>query len=222
MANWEHCPEVEYDPMWLGGIWWFRGTRLPIFFLFRHLANGGTVDGFAAWYGLNKDEIVAVLDHEAQRERRRRQSPLVRWSTKAGTGITLPKSNRNVSWIAIWYLFSSVIPIATFGQAMTLGKCQSFHPALIALWVAHIFVIEWIRGDNPANRKFSGLLIAIGSLASAYLWAAKDAGADPSDPTIAWLLTAIFGIPAVFFIALPVAAVIGSVILPAMFRSVER
>ena len=64
--HWLSCPAVERAPGRCGGAWVFRKTRIPVHHLFDHLSEGGSVDEFVTNLpGLSKDDVRAVLKHEA-------------------------------------------------------------------------------------------------------------------------------------------------------------
>ena len=63
MADWEHCRAVERDPDRLGGVWVFRGTRVPVSALFENLKDGASVEQFLEWFpGVDGWKVQAVLD----------------------------------------------------------------------------------------------------------------------------------------------------------------
>jgi uncharacterized protein (DUF433 family) len=65
--DWTTCQAVERDPEKVGGIWIFRGTRVPVSALFENLEGGATVDEFLKWFpGVTKAQIDAVLEHAAR------------------------------------------------------------------------------------------------------------------------------------------------------------
>ena len=67
MADWEHCRAVERDPDRLGGVWVFRGTRVPVSALFENLKDGASVEQFLEWFpGVDGWKVQAVLDHEVK------------------------------------------------------------------------------------------------------------------------------------------------------------
>lgn len=66
MANWQHCPVVERDNDQDGGLWVFKGTSVPLYQLYDHLAAGGTVDSFAEQCGVDAARAEAALRHEAR------------------------------------------------------------------------------------------------------------------------------------------------------------
>lgn len=43
------CPAVERDPQRLGGIWVFRGTRIPVSALFENLEDSAQISQFLEW-----------------------------------------------------------------------------------------------------------------------------------------------------------------------------
>jgi uncharacterized protein (DUF433 family) len=65
--DWTTCQAVERDPQKVGGVWIFRGTRVPVSALFENLEGGATVDEFLKWFpGVTKAQIDAVLEHAAR------------------------------------------------------------------------------------------------------------------------------------------------------------
>lgn len=66
-SSWNECSAVEQHPNVVSGAWVFRGTRVPIRALFENLRDGATIDEFLNWFpGVTRDQVAAVLDHEAQ------------------------------------------------------------------------------------------------------------------------------------------------------------
>jgi uncharacterized protein (DUF433 family) len=67
MNDWQNVAAVERSPDIMSGTWVFRGTRVPVAALFENLREGATIDDFLAWFpGVTREQVVAVLDHEAQ------------------------------------------------------------------------------------------------------------------------------------------------------------
>jgi uncharacterized protein (DUF433 family) len=67
MTDWSACPSVDRNPNVVSGAWVFRGTRVPIRALFENLRDGATIDEFLDWFpGVSREQVLAVLDHEAQ------------------------------------------------------------------------------------------------------------------------------------------------------------
>ena len=67
MLDWSTCPEVERDAAKLGGVWVFRGTRVPVSALFENLEGGATVEQFLAWFpGVIRSQVDGVLEHAAR------------------------------------------------------------------------------------------------------------------------------------------------------------
>ena len=65
MTNWEECDAVERHPNKVSGTWVFRGTRVPVYTLFKNLKDGASVEQFLEWFpGVEGWEVEAVLDHE--------------------------------------------------------------------------------------------------------------------------------------------------------------
>ena len=65
MANWQHCPAVERANEQNGGLWVFKGTDVPLYRLYEHLAAGGTVSSFAQQCSLGAKQAMAALNYEA-------------------------------------------------------------------------------------------------------------------------------------------------------------
>ena len=71
MTDWNTCPAVERSPKKISGAWAFTGTRVPVYALFENLAGGATIDKFVEWFpGVDKQQVRAVLEHEARALRR--------------------------------------------------------------------------------------------------------------------------------------------------------
>jgi uncharacterized protein (DUF433 family) len=64
MMDWTTCPALERDPEKLGGVWIFKGTRVPVSALFSNLEGGATVDEFLEWFpGVSREQVNSVLEH---------------------------------------------------------------------------------------------------------------------------------------------------------------
>jgi uncharacterized protein (DUF433 family) len=50
MKQWQTLDAVERDAGRVGGVWVFRGTRVPVSALFENLRDGATVDEFLEWF----------------------------------------------------------------------------------------------------------------------------------------------------------------------------
>ena len=62
VMDWSCCQAVDRNPAKVGGVWCFRGTRLPVASLFEHLDRGSTVDEFIEWFpGVRPELIHEVL-----------------------------------------------------------------------------------------------------------------------------------------------------------------
>ena len=69
-GHWETSPEVERDPLKVGGAWVFRGTRVPVAALFENLREGASVHDFLVWFpGVRRSQVESVLEHEARAAR---------------------------------------------------------------------------------------------------------------------------------------------------------
>ncbi len=64
MLDWSRCPAVERVPGKVGGVWLFKGTRVPVRALFENLEDGARVDDFLDWFpGVTREHVGAVLTH---------------------------------------------------------------------------------------------------------------------------------------------------------------
>ena len=64
MLDWSRCPAVERIPGKVGGVWLFKGTRVPVKALFENLEHGARVDEFLEWVpGVTREQVGSVLAH---------------------------------------------------------------------------------------------------------------------------------------------------------------
>jgi uncharacterized protein (DUF433 family) len=64
MLDWSRCPAVERVPGKVGGVWLFKGTRVPVRALFENLEDGARVDEFLEWFpGVTREQVGSVLTH---------------------------------------------------------------------------------------------------------------------------------------------------------------
>ena len=67
MLDWSRCPAVERVSGKVGGVWLFRGTRVPVRALFENLEDGARLDEFLEWFpGVTREQVVSVLAHAEQ------------------------------------------------------------------------------------------------------------------------------------------------------------
>ena len=60
--DWSLCSAVDRSPGKVGGVWCFRGTRMPLASLFEHLDGGSTVDEFLEWFpAVRREQVHEVL-----------------------------------------------------------------------------------------------------------------------------------------------------------------
>ena len=63
MLDWSQCPAVERVPGKVGGVWLFKGTRVPVSALFENLEGGARVDDFLEWFpGVTREQVDSVLE----------------------------------------------------------------------------------------------------------------------------------------------------------------
>ena len=65
MANWQHCPAVEWSGQPSGGMWVFKGTGVPLYVLYETLATGATAHDFAERFGVGVELATAALRYQA-------------------------------------------------------------------------------------------------------------------------------------------------------------
>lgn len=64
MLDWSQCPAVERVAGKVGGVWLFKGTRVPVSALFENLEAGARIDEFLEWFpGVEREQVEAVLEH---------------------------------------------------------------------------------------------------------------------------------------------------------------
>jgi uncharacterized protein (DUF433 family) len=64
MLDWSQCSAVERLPGKVGGVWLFKGTRVPVRALFENLEAGARVDEFLEWFpGVMRGQVELVLRH---------------------------------------------------------------------------------------------------------------------------------------------------------------
>lgn len=67
MLDWSECPVVESVSEKVGGVWLFKGTRVPVKALIENLEAGATVDEFLEWFpGVSREQVHSVLEHAAR------------------------------------------------------------------------------------------------------------------------------------------------------------
>ena len=171
MVNWQNCWAVEWVPDWLGGVWVFKGTRLPIRFLFEYLSAGGTVNGFAKWYGLDDANVVAVLAHGTQQLclRRPAASNIVADQYPTCTDRNEPSRKaefsasegwrgrvRSVSQVLILLTILGAVILAVFAFLAVAFEAQenTIHAALVAMCASAVLIVQpfgwvWLRTIAP-------------------------------------------------------------------------
>lgn len=64
MLSWDECSSVERLPGKVGGVWLFKGTRVPVSALFENLESGARIDEFLEWFpGVTRGQVETVLRH---------------------------------------------------------------------------------------------------------------------------------------------------------------
>ena len=64
--DWSQCPAVESIPGKRSGAWVFKDTRMPVSTVFENLESGATIDEIMEWFGVTREQVVAVLEFAAR------------------------------------------------------------------------------------------------------------------------------------------------------------
>jgi uncharacterized protein (DUF433 family) len=64
--DWAQCPAVESVPGKRSGAWVFKDTRMPVSTVFENLESGANIEEIMEWFGVTREQIVAVLDFAAR------------------------------------------------------------------------------------------------------------------------------------------------------------
>jgi uncharacterized protein (DUF433 family) len=64
--DWSQCSAVESVPGKRSGAWVFKDTRMPVSTVFENLESGASIEEIIAWFGVTREQIVAVLDFAAR------------------------------------------------------------------------------------------------------------------------------------------------------------
>jgi|SRR5271156_58234 len=64
--DWSQCPAVESVPGKRSGAWVFKDTRMPVSTVFENLESGASIEEIMEWFGVTREQIVAVLDFAAR------------------------------------------------------------------------------------------------------------------------------------------------------------
>ena len=64
MIDWSQCRAVERIPGKVGGVWLFKGTRVPVQALFENLESGARIGDFLEWFpGVTREQAESVIRH---------------------------------------------------------------------------------------------------------------------------------------------------------------
>ena len=66
ILDWSQCPAVESIPGKRSGAWVFKDTRMPVSTVFENLESGATIDEIMQWFGVTREQVVAVLEFAAR------------------------------------------------------------------------------------------------------------------------------------------------------------
>jgi uncharacterized protein (DUF433 family) len=64
--DWSQGPAVESVPGKRSGAWVFKDTRMPVSTVFENLESGASIEEIMEWFGVTREQIVAVLDFAAR------------------------------------------------------------------------------------------------------------------------------------------------------------
>ncbi len=66
VTDWKNCEAVETIRGKVGGVFLFKGTRVPVLALFQNLEDGASIDDFLEWFpGVSRSQVETVLAHAA-------------------------------------------------------------------------------------------------------------------------------------------------------------
>jgi uncharacterized protein (DUF433 family) len=64
MLDWDQCSAVERVPGKVGGVYLFKGTRVPVKAFFENIEDGARIDDFLQWFpGVTREQVEEVLAH---------------------------------------------------------------------------------------------------------------------------------------------------------------
>jgi uncharacterized protein (DUF433 family) len=66
ILDWSQCPAVESVPGKRSGAWVFKDTRMPVSTVFENLESGATIDEIMEWFGVTREQVIAVLEFAAR------------------------------------------------------------------------------------------------------------------------------------------------------------
>jgi uncharacterized protein (DUF433 family) len=66
ILDWSECPAVESVPGKRSGAWVFKDTRMPVSTVFENLESGASIEEIMEWFGVTREQIVAVLGFAAR------------------------------------------------------------------------------------------------------------------------------------------------------------
>jgi len=64
--DWSQCTAVESIPGKRSGAWVFKDTRMPVSTVFENLESGASIEEIMEWFGVTREQIVAVLEFAAR------------------------------------------------------------------------------------------------------------------------------------------------------------
>lgn len=114
-----------------------------------------------------------------------------------------------------WYSIAALIAFAAFLVPLTTaptdddptGGAGSFAP-VIALCTAAILLAEAVNAKGQQFRRIPSVFIGIGSMASAYLWIAAEAGVHPANPALLGAISLLWVVAALVTVAIPLTALV--------------
>ena len=117
---------------------------------------------------------------------------------------------RLLSW---WYVAAAASAAISFSIPLLTtptdqdptGGAGKFAP-LVAICVAAMVLTEAVNARGLQIRKITGIFIALGSMASAYLWMADAGEIHPREPVLLGTLALLFFMGALVTLVVPVTA----------------
>ena len=119
---------------------------------------------------------------------------------------------RAVNW---WYAVAAAGAVISFSIPLMMtptiedptGGAGLFAP-VVAICVAAMVLAEAVNAGGLQLRRIPGIFIAVGSMASAYLWMAAESGTHPRDPALLGALALIFLMGALVTLFVPLTALL--------------
>ena len=119
-------------------------------------------------------------------------------------------SEAAVTWwqwiVVVAATLAFIVPMITPSTEENPTGDAGLYAPVVALSVAAMILTQAVQSGGLRSRPVPGIFIGLGSMASAYLWIADEAGAHPLNPELPLVLLLIFGLVALTTVAIPIFA----------------